>query len=160
MPLALLIALALAGCVESTWDDVPSAPVHAEGGGEAWAGEVSRFVGAWSVTMEQAGCPRPFELADDGHPIVLVEVSDWDHGDNIAGMTFGEDVFGAVGHVEVKGDFATGHGAVLLHELGHAMGLEHVDQGLPSIMVPAPLEARIHPADIAAAACALGCGPC
>lgn len=149
--LGLAIVLA-GGCVDTiNWRDVPTAtltPFSNERNAEAWFAHVELAANLWARAVEPVGCPRPFAVGHDGHPVTLVPVQEWTL-DEHDGWT-GPDT------IEIKGDEPPAV-ALLVHELGHAMGLTH--RGGPSIMT-SKVGGGIYPVDIAAAACVLGCGSC
>lgn len=151
--LGLAFALSLSGCVDSSvnWHDVPTAtltPYSNATNTDAWRARVELASNLWAQAVAPLGCERPFVVGDDGHPVTLVPVQEWTL-DEHDGWTGSEEI-------EIKGDEPPAV-ALLVHELGHAMGLTH--RGGPSIMTSV-VGRGIYDVDIAAAACVLGCGSC
>jgi len=165
--LYILCFLPAVGCTKIGWEDVPGANVYASAPystaeqSEVWNSEVSNRVSEWNVNLEEIGCIVPFVFTpQQGHAIVLVPESKWEHGKNFGGMTF-RDAFGDGGHIDIRGDDPDRHDGALMHELGHAMGLDHADPANgPSVMNRYLGAGVLYPRDLEAAACVLGCGPC
>ena len=156
----ILLALALSGCALDGWDDVPGAPVTpvaAPAALAAWELEVASAVETWEIALATVGCEAPFALSDDGHAIFLVAPAAWSHGPTLAGIQFSDGPFDLRGWIEIR-ENTQRRDDVLLHELGHALGLLHSDI-TPSLMDHQVGQA-IEPHDITAAACVLGCGEC
>lgn len=162
---AAIIVRALAGCVSpwSGWDDVPEARVHVTSElpafGRAWEAQVARDVASWNTELVAIGCPAPFVLEPSGgHAITLVPFGTFDPG--VAGICDHERIRVRAAFLVVN-DRVIDHPVLLLHELGHAIGLRHADaiHGA-SAMTPEPTADELLPRDIDAAACVLGCGPC
>jgi hypothetical protein len=156
---ALVVLALLTGCLDSKWEDVPGAkvtpvaePPHQDG----WAVTVQTAVDTWAAVLRDYGCPAPFVMAEDGHPIRFV----YDEtGDN--GIQWGAGLGGPGPSIEIRArdvDNVT----LVLHELGHALGLGHADAAFGgSLMVPKIFPGTVLTSrDIEAAACELGCGPC
>ena len=144
----LVLAAFVGACTASDrWTDVPTASVHVEG---AHAPDVGEAIDAWESVLP-AHCPVPFALADHGHRVRVLAASSWPWRADAAG------VITPGGNIDVRdGDSAV---VVLEHELGHALGLEHVTNR-PSIMSPTgELPDAPTPEDGEAAARALGCQP-
>jgi hypothetical protein len=118
--------------------------------------------------MSSVGCPVPFEVADEGHTVEMIPRERWPHGSGTLGITFdnynspitdpaaGEwiDVMDFYPDQEPI-DWAV---PVLLHELGHAMGLQHVDSGA-SVMMSSAFRPDVQYDDVINAAAQLGCEP-
>jgi hypothetical protein len=141
-----LLVLFVAACtVSDRWDDVPTAGVHAEG---EHAADVADAIDAWESVLP-VRCPVPFALAEHGHRVRVLGAGAWPWRADASG------VITPGGGIDVRdGDSAV---VVLEHELGHALGLDHVTDR-PSIMAPTgELPDAPTPEDGDAAARALGC---
>ena len=155
----IVVVAACAGCADTWtgWEDVPTAtltpqaaaPLEAE-----WSAFVVDQAAVWSTALAASGCMSPFTIGDGGHIIALVPAADWSYGDDVAGMT--------TDRIEVR-EAKTGgvrRSAMLLHELGHALGLDHADPSFGASVMIAKPGSELAARDVAAAACRLGCGPC
>lgn len=113
---ALILALiVVAGCsTVEPW--TPGEAVRAEGAMPTWRAEVEQAVTAWADAI---GC-MPFVVADEGRPVRLVPVAEWPYGDEIHGMQ-------TEAAIDVIETHDRGRARLLMHELGHALGLEHGD---------------------------------
>lgn len=145
------LAIALGGgCATSgvQWDDVPTATITAHALPELQA-DFARYVegaaGHWNRLLVERGCEPPFAMGPEGHAIVLVPSDAWEYGSR-DGYTDGDEIRLAGNTVPPQ--------ALLLHELGHAIGLDHVEGR--SIMSE-PIGLGIYPSDVEAAASAMGC---
>lgn len=128
--LVLAVISACGGCIPGAWDDVPTASVRVEAPPEyldAWRVKVQFAVDSWSAVLP-TGCPAPFQLADEGHPIRLIPNAQWRWGHDVLGIQ--DD-----GGIEVRLEQGNVK-ATVAHELGHALGLDHAtpDRARPSIM--------------------------
>jgi hypothetical protein len=76
----------------------------------------------WSVPLIAMGCADPFAGAD-AMPVILIPGSEWTLPDEI-GETNADRIIvkGTMAEELVNGS----HHSVLPHELGHALGLDHV----------------------------------
>jgi hypothetical protein len=167
MKLAIAIAVVLAsGCTStwSGWDDVPTSPVFATSDirdlAAPWAAQVAKDINTWNTALGDVGCPAPFKLGDAGRPVELVPIDEWGLDSTVRGQTDDDRIRVRPALLAINGVFLD-HPALLLHELGHAIGLNHSDSVFgPSVMTLEPTADTLQPRDIAAAACVMGCGPC
>lgn len=150
----LPLVFVVGGCTSSVeaWD-LP-AKLAPTGGTDAWRAQVAEAAGAWDLAL--SGCTIvPFAMSDDatGKPVVLVAASDWTYQ--------GEGGWQDADQIQVldRPGFPDSEPAVL-HELGHALGLGHVDPALDafSVMKPAIGTLRVPSSgDAARARALLGC---
>lgn len=163
-----------AGCQAVGWDNVPGAVVRPEShdprvSDAAWRDEVLTAVGTWNKQLEAVGCGWPFMMSSDtvgDHRVELIDNADWTYPD-IDGVTFGDAPTQPAGSISIRSGpddpikAVSWRYSVLLHELGHGIGLDHSDPANgSSIMTPTETSHILQPADVAAAACLIGCGPC
>lgn len=148
--LGLAIALG-GGCAASSvqWDDVPTATIeaHAAPALQAdFAHYVEAAAGHWNRLLVERGCEPAFVIGTGGHVVTLIPSASWGYGTR--------DGYTDADEIQLAGD-AMPPQALLLHELGHAIGLDHVS-GERSIMTE-PIGQGIYPRDVDAAAESMGC---
>jgi hypothetical protein len=96
---------------------------------DVWYAEVEAASDTWRYLMEP-GC-YPFHMVEDGEcgqHVILVPKSEWKRPE-AAGVAYSD------GHIEVIGDIPYYRQGILMHEIGHAMGLDH-STDIDSIMYP------------------------
>jgi hypothetical protein len=167
------VLLLVAGCFSWSWDDVPGAeirPVSEEPtiSYEEWSAAVLGAVTEWDDALEAVGCPAPFSrgmVTSGAHPVYLVAYADWTEDDGLDGITYGDGTSLPPGGIHVRNDEGKREKqwrSTLLHEMGHAIGLDHAPAVPKSVMCEgggcgAPFLTEV---DVARAACELGCGVC
>lgn len=144
------VLLVLAACSaqstpEQGWSDVPTALVTPSVAGAAdlveWATDVANAVEEWNVRLDAAGCPKAFEVGEDGHDVKGWLAVDWPHPTHYLGLTdLGpRERMDVVANLPVERRHLT-----IMHELGHAMGLVHTGrEGLMNARVGEVLEADV-----------------
>lgn len=155
---ALALLPLLGACADGPWADVPGAALS-PAGREGWSEAVAHAADVWADALAPLGCPPPFVVSDDGHPVTLYAEADWPHGGLTAGME-GKEWDGTGGWIDVRDmrpDEAPSYLPTLIHELGHAMGLEHAPGSSPSVMWTASPFHEPQPGDALRAAEATGC---
>ena len=120
----------------------------------AWRLTIEQSLGTWEWRMNgndlrRVDCPMPIEVTDDvdACPVRLVAPELWTHGDR-DGVE--DDCY-----IEIKGQDPN-RGALLVHEFGHAIGLEH-NNDPASIMHSHVTTNTPTAADVLDARAALGC---
>jgi hypothetical protein len=155
-----LVSGPAAGCHDTAWDDVPGAtlrPVDTRGDGPTlgprvvWSEEVAHAADVWNSALAARGCPAPFgSVGPEGdHPVRLIERADWDHGTEVAGMEHSDGWIEVV-HMSTPEQ----RRRVLVHELGHAIGLDHMGGGVMNAKARSDTPSE---AELTVAADLLGC---
>lgn len=123
----ILFSLLLTGCF-SEW--LLPADLKPEGP-DGWADEVAQAADAWNTALG-APCDGVFSIGDT-YPIKLVPAADWPWGESIGITDTGglDWRHGSIHDAEIEvRDDSPSYQRVLLHELGHALGLEHSASGI------------------------------
>ena len=139
----LLLTLALSACtVEWNAWDVGRRPVAAEGSDPAWMFRVDQVAGMWSSRLYESGCSvHPFDGSAGTGPVYLLPETEYDTFDGAPGSD-GVTWSARINILEYPSNDpwnpTTGDVSTLAHELGHALGLEHVslDEDALSVMHP------------------------
>jgi hypothetical protein len=156
----LLGMVLVSGCSGwGNWKDVPTAtltPVARPELDQRWAAAVANEMTVWNSALEGLGCPPPFVIGEAGHPVRLIAVEDWRDGAAFNGATDADEIRA----LEHHGGVPPVRGLLIVHELGHALGLHHADPRKGPSVMNADGANRWDPRDAVAAACAVGCGPC
>ena len=143
---ALLLALLTTGCTEFAWPggDLALRPETTDRLAPIagrWRSEVATAAARWNLAAESAGCADRFRLDDgpDAHPVRLYLRDEWPFDPDHLGETAG----GPGGVIDVVDRWGTRSGdnlPTLLHELGHALGLEHgpgvMAENVPTLTEP------------------------
>lgn len=154
---AALIAVILTSCtatsnqpstVVPTWTTAPSPELAL-----VWGSEITAAIDTWQGAIGQ-DCPFPLTIGADGNSASLLPEQQWPYGASTSGMH-------SHGQISVLGDAPWGHRAVLLHEMGHAIGLAHNEADATSIMWPVAGSPYKAPSgeDAANMRAAIGCDP-
>ena len=177
------LALAGSGCDMFTdgfpWPDLPSRegdtsvrlvpmrgarPLEVPDTDGSWTLEVDRAARDWAKALAGVGCPAPFAVVrDGGYPVTLVPEAEWPFED-ASGMTGPETVYQA-GFIDLKeypDEDTRGRHRVLLHEMGHALGLDHHPSarhgGYDGVMTPSSNADFPVDEEVRQAADMMGCG--
>ena len=142
MKTIVLLFTLLAACTlpaDDPWDDMPGSkvtPVFPDGQ-DWWYVRVEAEAAQWAKAVEPHGCPAPFLVVPEGgRPVRLVPPEEWRHPANKIGVETpdGIDIRWYQTDLIPEGRWTT---PILLHEMGHALGLEHSDNEYEAMHTPA-----------------------
>lgn len=144
----------VAGCVSPVTHDTVVTPVWPDAPSEAWAGlwthQVMDAIDYWKIAIG-LDCQFPVFVGDNGPEVTLVTPDHWKHAPEVMGLYDQED-----GSIEIVGADPILYRGALLHELGHAIGLQHTTD-VQSVMFPVYGDKLPTSADAMTARIALGC---
>lgn len=149
-----LLLLTLAGCggCDSRPDPWGYGAVLDPGPDPAWEDTVQHAADNWNLVLSDACGSPALSLGRPGHPVIVVPLGT-DLGSDVGGRFTGDDIC-------IIPDLGSWEDGVLTHEMGHALGMEHVPESVDpySIMNPAlgPGE-TISPGDALRARRLFGC---
>jgi hypothetical protein len=167
MKALLLLALCACTTVNDKWTDGTTIAVvvetsASEASAQAFKSRIERDIGLWNTGLQERGCAAPFTYTEDPSQayasIVLRDKSNWPFTGSI-GARFTDVIYIlSEGDGTLDSYVADPMWIVGLHELGHAMGLDHsvyADSVMQDDSQPitAPLSRR----DISNAALTIGC---
>lgn len=140
----LLLTLALSAC-SLNWNawDVGKRPVAAEGSDPAWTFRVDQVASMWSARLIESGCTtvHPFDGSAGTGPVYLLPEAEYDSFADVSdsdGVTWTYRINILEYPPTAASSVNIGTPGTLAHEMGHALGLEHVsvDEDPLSIMHP------------------------
>lgn len=91
-----------------------------------WSTYVYEAAEIWNTALEDRGCYPTFSVGDNGYPVIL----DINPNTGYSALTrwgWDNDI-----HVHAADNW----GPILVHEMGHAIGLKHTPQEMGGIMAP------------------------
>jgi hypothetical protein len=132
---------------ERQWSDAPAFSLHPV---ELDAAPLKVAADRWRIALEAAGCDVVIDVGPAGHEVRGWTAKAWPFPSHWLGVTsFGEE------RIDVIGELAEERlEDVLTHEIGHAIGLPHVDDR-PSVMNDRG--GTMTAEDVELAAVAIGC---
>lgn len=149
----IILSILSSGCVHYMGlDDLPEAalrpvitgPFVANTGLDNagyWRSEVQAAADAWNLALEERGCVPALRVIMDpdalAYDVVLWTRDEWPHGDDHVGLMNSGEV--GTGYIHVRSRLPRSNLPILLHEMGHALGLsfdgdEHAPAGSDSVM--------------------------
>lgn len=161
-------ALLLSACGVTWIDEMPVRATHdtqmLQSSELLWKARVRADVEEWGDRLEAIGCARPFRYSEEAGAgeIRLVQRNRWTHGRDVGHWSHGLIEIRAETDGTIDRYASDPQWIVLRHELGHAMGLQHVDYDLerPTIMTargPMYEIVDLPDADVASAGHLIGC---
>jgi hypothetical protein len=126
---ALPLLAAMGACTEAPGTPLAAYPV----GPPEWGAVVDRATDTWNEAADSLGCDRPFRPDGAPYPVTLVPDDLWTGPANRCGVARADGAEVRVSCGVPRGDLEP-NGA--LHELGHAVGLDHAPPGVPAVMAP------------------------
>lgn len=152
-----LLLLVSVGCVGGPPEPWGEGDVSVSGD-QTFSDTVVRAVSRWDLALYPR-CGRMVIriVPRGGHPVEQVRAEDWGsaRGDASVGGFFDGD------RIAIQGGLPEGTEELLVHELGHSLGLHHIpwQQDLDSVMFPVIVIDRVNPSigDIDRAAVMFGC---